>query len=415
MMLSKLFSRSYEGNLPKFFIYGALYQFMLYFPIWVIFLQEQRGLSLSQVTLVDVAFWFSTAIAELPTGIVADTIGRKVSLGISVLLTTFSVLLFAFAQSFVLLMVANSLWAVALTFDSGAGVALLYDSLKEIGQEERYPQVRARHQMVLMVSVAISTVLGGVVASWNMQATFVISAILMFISLFFVLGLKEPPYDPDPETGERVKFRQTIRLTHNAIRKSENLQMALLYRNILPLGAILVSITFFQPHARQIGIPIAMIGVLLFVLRMVRIFGASLVETANRKIGLWRLLWLAPVAALVGFLALGLINSWVGFVIFSLVGFTTAILNPLTETVVMRYVPGAVRATVLSVDMLIFRLFQTIIEPGLGLVAERRGLPYIFILMGVGTFVLIFAVMLRWRKVWEAQPTALAAEAQPGL
>lgn len=414
-MLSKLFSRSYEGNLPKFFIYGALYKFMLFLPVWVIFLQEQRGLSLSQVTLVDVAFWFSIAIAELPTGIVADTIGRKVSLVLCVLMTTFSVLLFSFAQSFLLLMVANSLWAIAMTFESGAGVALLYDSLKEIGQQANYPQVRARHQMVLMASGAASMVLGGVVASWNMQATFVIYAILIFLSLFFVLGLKEPPYDPDPETGERVKFRQTIRLTRNAIRISPNLQMALLYRNILPIGAVLVSVTFFQPHARQIGIPIAMIGVLLFALWMAQIFGASLVETADRKVGLWRLLWLAPAAALIGFLALGLINSWVGLVIFSLVGFTTAIINPLTETVVMQYVPGAVRATVLSVDMLIFRLFQTIIEPGLGLMAERKGLPFIFLLMGVGTFVLLYVVMLRWRKVWETQPIAVTAEVQPGL
>ena len=62
MMLSKLFSHSYAGNVPKYFIYGALYNFMLFFPVWVIFLQETRGLTLPQVTFVDVAFWLTTAL-----------------------------------------------------------------------------------------------------------------------------------------------------------------------------------------------------------------------------------------------------------------------------------------------------------------------------------------------------------------
>lgn len=408
MMLSKLFSHSYEGNVPKFIIFSALSEFLLVVPIWVIFLQEERGLTLTEVTFVDVAFWLTTALAELPTGIVADTVGRKQSLAIGVVLTTFSILLFGFARSFPLLMVANSLWAVAMTFESGAGVALLYDSLKEFGQEEQYASVRARHEMAMMVAIAASTLLGGVLGAWNMTATFVITAGLVFISLFFVLGLKEPPYDPDPDTGERVKFRQAIQITGSAIKKYPNLQMALLYRNILPLGAVLVTITFFQPHAREIGVPIAMIGVLLFFLRLIRIFGASLVDKADQKVGLWRLLWLAPAVALFGFLGIGLIPSWVGLSLFALVGFTTAILNPLTETVVMRYAPGAVRATVLSVDTLIFRLFQTFIEPGFGVLAERKGLPLSFIVMGVGTVVLIYAVMLRWRRVWEKPELAAA-------
>ena len=49
---------------------------MLFFPIWVIFLQEARGFSLTQVTLIDLAFWLTVAFGEIPTA-VADTWGRK--------------------------------------------------------------------------------------------------------------------------------------------------------------------------------------------------------------------------------------------------------------------------------------------------------------------------------------------------
>ena len=409
-MLTKLFTRSYEGNVPKYFIYGALNNFMLFFPVWVIFLQDVRGLTLAEVTFVDVAFWLTTALAELPTGIVADTLGRKQSLVIGVLLTTISLFLFAFVETFPLLMFANSLWAIAVTFNSGAGQALLYDSLREIGQEDRYAKIRARNDVVLLVSLAVSTIFGGVAASWwGLQMTFFVSTVLTFLSLFFVLGLKEPPYDPDPETGERVKFQQAIKITGNAIKKSPNLRMALLYRNTMPIGVVLISITFFQPHARAIGVPIAMIGVFLFIFRVFRIMGAALSEKADQQIGLWRLLWLAPLLGVAGVLGLGMVENWVGLIIFSVAGLTMALVNPLTEAVVMRYAPGAVRATVLSVDMLLLRFFQTFVEPGMGILAEQRGLPTMFIVVALGTLVLSYAVMLRWRSVWE-EPAAVPVQ-----
>lgn len=401
-MLSQMFTRSYEGNIPKYFIYSAMYNFMLFFPVWVIFLQEERGLSLPEVTFVDIAFWLTTALAELPTGIVADTVGRKQSMVICVLLTTFSLMMFATVENFVLLMVANSLWAIAMTFESGAGLAMLYDSLKEIGQEENYAKVRSRHQVVLLVSTAVGTILGGVVASWwGLQSTFYISNALIFLSLFFVLGMKEPPYDPDPETGERVKFKQAIKITGNAIKATPNLRMVLLYRNTLPIGVALISITFFQPHARAIGIPIAMVGVFLFIFRMFRIAGVSISGKAQNSLGLWRLLWLAPLLTVAGMLGLGWVENWAGLILFSVAGLTTALLHPLTEAVVMRYAPGAVRATVLSVDMLIFRFFQTFVEPGMGFLAERQGLPTMFVATGIGTLVLVYLILLLWRPVWE--------------
>jgi hypothetical protein len=41
-------------------------EFVLFFPIWVIFLQEARGFSLAQVTVLDLAFWLTVALGEIP-------------------------------------------------------------------------------------------------------------------------------------------------------------------------------------------------------------------------------------------------------------------------------------------------------------------------------------------------------------
>ena len=48
----------------------------------MIYLQRERGMSLSQAALVDVTFFVAAALAEIPTGVVADRFGRKLSMTI---------------------------------------------------------------------------------------------------------------------------------------------------------------------------------------------------------------------------------------------------------------------------------------------------------------------------------------------
>src|SRR5215217_943061 len=77
-----MMKRTYESNIPRYFVYTALkgFGFGLFAAIWVIYLQQQRGLSLSQAALIDVTFFVAAALGEVPTGVVADRYGRKPSL-----------------------------------------------------------------------------------------------------------------------------------------------------------------------------------------------------------------------------------------------------------------------------------------------------------------------------------------------
>ena len=189
---------SYESNIPKFFICQALYNFMLFLPVWVIFLQEKHGLSLTQVTLLDSAFWLTMVLTEVPTGAVADTLGRKQSQIIGMALTTGSILLFGLAPNYPLLLLANSLWAFAITFISGADMAFFYDTLRELDRETEYPKYRGWLSAVVLASIAISSALGGLLGEFNLGVTFLATAALTFLGLIFVLCLKEPTLAPDP-------------------------------------------------------------------------------------------------------------------------------------------------------------------------------------------------------------------------
>jgi MFS family permease len=397
--IKRFLTPSYQGNIFKFYVYRILYNFMPFLPVWVIFLQEKHDLSLTQITLIDTAFWLTMAATEIPTGAVADTLGRKLSQVIGMVMATGSVLMFTLAPSFLLLMVANSLWAVALTFVSGAELALFYDTFRALDREDSYPAHRGRLSAVVLTSIAVSSGLGGLIGQVSLIATFWVTLAVMLLATVFLLLLKEPPQELDPESGQKITYANTLRISWKAIRREPSLRWALLYSNLLPLMGAAVRITFIQPHVLAVGLPIAALGFVTMGLRAFQIMGSASSGRVVDKFGKWNWMALAAGITFAGLIALGGFNSLWGIFFFALSGFAVSATRPLVEGLILSRTPGAVRATILSVDSLIFRVMLAAVEPGVGVIADRYGLPTAFLLMGASFGVLILVVMLRWRRV----------------
>ncbi len=403
-LLRALTTRSLAGNIPKFFLYNMMYAFMLWLPIWVIFLQVDHGMSLTQVTLFDIAFWLTMAVSEVPTGAVADTIGRRPSLLIGLLLSAVSVILFALAPSFTILLIANSLWAIAITFISGADLAFFYDTLKALGRENEYKKLRGKLLTLTFASIAVSGALGGLIAETSLVLPFLIYLVFLALAFGSVFMLQEPPATPHPETGEKLSYRQTLQITFRTIRELPNLHYALLYSTLMPLGVFIVAIIFIQPYALEIGLPLAALGFLAFGLRGVDMFASANADRITTKVGEWNWLRIAPVFVVIGLIGIGIIPTLGGVFIFAIASFAAAVSRPLIEDLIQRQTHSSVRATILSVDSLIRTFFLALIEPILGITADARGLPFSFLVMAAGTALIVFILLLRWRPHWNEMP-----------
>ena len=343
-----------EGNIGKFFLYRLLFEFQMFVPIWVIFLQEEHGLSLTQVTFVDLAFWLTVALAEVPTGVIADTWGRKHSMGMAVVLMAIGVGLFALAPSLPLFILANIIWAIAFTCDSGAALAFFYDSLRAAGRAEEFIALRSRLQIVEHLAFAASSALGGIVATVSLGLPFLLYVALMLPALALVWGFEEPPREP-VSNGKTAGYLTIIRSAGHMIRTQPGLQYALLYSGLLPLAGFMVTIVFLQPHARALGLPLAGMGLLLGAWRLIRIAGAAISPWLVVRCGETLVLHMAPLLLVLGTLGLGLLHSLWGLALFGSVGFASAVATPVIENLILRQTPGSIRATILSVDSLVFR------------------------------------------------------------
>ncbi|OGO42564.1 MAG: hypothetical protein A2W36_00475 [Chloroflexi bacterium RBG_16_58_14] len=369
-------AQQYSRNIPLIFLSQVLYSLMLYAPTWVIFLQRNHGLSLLQVTLVDLAFWLTMAVTEVPTGVVADTFGRKTSVIIGLLLVMISALLFGLAPNFALLMLANMLWGLAVTFISGADLALFYDSLRELDRLSDYTRLRGLLSSAVLTATAAGNIVGGLVASVNLAVPFLVYAGVLVFAVLAMLWIKEPPREVNPDTGKAAGFLETLGIAWHAIRQNQLLFSAILYLSVLPLANTAIAITFIQPHLIAIGLPLAAFGLVSFAISLARIGGSAAAGTVEKRVGGTRYLRLAPLLVVLGLSGLaGLPGLW------SLLGlalslFVSVAARPIIERIILEHSPGLARATVLSIYNLIFRLLVSLLEPSAGLVGDSFGLSY---------------------------------------
>ena len=110
--------RAYKANIWKFYVQTFLLNFQLWYPIWIIYLQEERGLTLGQVTLVEVPHLLTVVVLQIPAAAIADRWGRRTTLALGALLSAVGVTLFGLADTYQLILFSYLVWGAAFALMS---------------------------------------------------------------------------------------------------------------------------------------------------------------------------------------------------------------------------------------------------------------------------------------------------------
>src|SRR4249920_282341 len=152
------------------------------------------GLSFFQVFLANAAYSFGTVLFEIPTGVVADTLGRRVSFLLSVSVLAVSTLLYVgLAQvdaGVVAFALASVVMALGFTFYSGAMEAWVVDALNATGYRGLLDRVFARGQQVTGAAMLVGTVGGGLLGQIDLSLPYLVRSVLLlavFVVAYFVM------------------------------------------------------------------------------------------------------------------------------------------------------------------------------------------------------------------------------------
>jgi len=194
--------------------------FILMFTINVVFFRE-NGLSVSQITILDVLWALAAFALEVPTGALADRWSRKYMLVLSSLFAAFGLSVYAISSTFWPFALATMLMAMRNTFSSGTSNALLYDSLKGMGKESNFEKILGRAKFLGTISVSLAGILGAYLASVNIRLPFVFSIFSSSLAALIALTFQEPKFHTS--TGEVKYFdhiKQSVKyfLTHPLLR-----------------------------------------------------------------------------------------------------------------------------------------------------------------------------------------------------
>lgn len=164
--------------------------FRLYGPVIILYFSRVAGsytLGMSVFAITQLA----SAVFEVPTGVFSDWIGRKRTLIIGAGAGTLSIICYALG-SYEWLVVGAIAEGFARALFSGNNNALLYDTLTQMGRPDEYQEYLGRVGSMFQVALAISAIIGSMIAFVSFSLVMWLSVIPQFLCLLLGLFMVEP-------------------------------------------------------------------------------------------------------------------------------------------------------------------------------------------------------------------------------
>ena len=372
-----MFKRTYKGNIPLL----AGLEFTSYFGItsfWILFF-IQNGLSLLQIGLLESIFHGTSLLCEIPSGMLADRFSYKTNLYLARLASIVSSILILFGQgSFWIYAIAMMVNALSYNFDSGTSTAFLYDSAVEAGQKDRYLQISSFLSGVAEVTRTLGTVVAGFFIHGALAWTYLIAIGFSFISIILIYFMKEPMAKRG--RNEVLTFK-TIVLQ---VRKEWQEKPVLFYwmMTYQLVGTLMCMFYFYyqQKISDLVGWQVSLVMLIGSGLNLIAIYVASQI---GKK---WNSNRVFPTLVALTGLSLLLVFSGTPFaflLVYLLTNTLYAVYQPIYFNDLQGYLPSSVRATMLSINSMLFSLSMIVIFPLTGWLIDRWGLVAVFLVLGL--------------------------------
>jgi MFS family permease len=343
------------------------------------------GLSITQAFAANAFFTAGMVLFEVPTGVVADTVGRRASylLGAATLFVS-TLLYLALWQThapFAAWALASALLGLGFTFFSGATEAWLVDGLTASGYAGTLESAFAKGQVATGAAMLAGTVAGGVLAQQtNLGVPYAVRAALL-VATFAVAwrAMHDVGFAPAPRTSVTAKMRDILGASlHHGLGNPP--VRWLMLAAPFSLGVSVYGFYAVQPYLLQLygdHDSYAIAGLAAALVAGTQMAGGALAPVVARTFRRRTSALLATTLATVVVLALtGLLPTFgVVLTTVALWGVLFSAAAPVRQAYLNGLIPSAQRATVLSSDNLLASAGGVVLQPALGRTADLWGYP----------------------------------------
>ena len=377
----------YSSNINKIIIIRFCRNFHLYIHAYALLLLA-RGLTLVQISLIESIVIGTIFLTEVPTGVLADRVGRKWSIFAATVLLMSAEFIFIFARSFEWYILVALLTGTGFAFASGAVEALVYDSLPPKNREEAMKRAMGRVNSWGQIAFVIAPIIGGLIIGDASVEKFIpaiaLTVVALLIGAIVCLTLREPAADSsETRTGSVTLLRDGVHLLrhHQRLRR-----LAMLVIFTTPITSSLVT-TLGPPYLTQNDAAPFMAGVVLSVGSLLAAFTQRYAYKLEEWLGQGRAIALLILLPGAMYWLLAAVAGPAATVLVMIVMYGVNDMKaPLFSAYQNAFIESKNRATVLSLINMFLNLFAAIAMPIFAAIAETS-LASAFIAMGAMIFV----------------------------
>lgn len=367
------------------YLYEALLSFRMIDAVWVIFLLD-RGYSLAQVGLAEGVMHMTSLICEIPTGMAADLFGRKRTLMLAGIAGMCSGILMGLDGWSGWIYVGMMFSALSYNLASGTQEALVYDSLLEAGRENRYRKVWSGINVTGRISRAAACALSPVAIAIGYRYTYGITALLCLGAAVLMIEVYEPVVTKEQrnrakyrlcETGERIRKHvlETLRFM-----RSHPRTMCKIFADAAISCPCYLILMYLQEHLVNCGWPKSLIGIPILLISVAGAAGSYL--SGRYSMTIRKTVLVCGLAGGIGTFLAG--SSMIPVVLLGACavqiseGFSFIVIS---ENVNRDFTSDQ-RATLVSVDSMMYSLLMVAASPVTGFLGSRYGAASPFYLLG---------------------------------
>jgi MFS family permease len=365
------------------------------------------GLSATAAFAANALFTAGMVLFEVPTGVVADTWGRRASYLLGSVTLAISTALYWLAWQmqapFWAWALTSALLGLGFTFFSGATEAWLVDALKFTGFKGNLESVFAKGQIVGGAAMLSGSVLGGLIAQWtNLGVPYLLRGLTLVVTFGVAfLYMRDWGFVPKPGKHPVREMGQVVRASVHYGLGSRPVRWMMLAAPFT-FGVGIYAFYAMQPYLLELygnEQAYSVAGLAAAIIAGAQIAGGLLAPRIRRLVGRRTTALITGLLVEVVLLALlGLTTAfWVAVGLLVLWGLAGAATLPIRMAYMNGLIPSEQRATVLSFDNLLGSSGGVVIQPALGKVADAASYATSY-LVGAGVTLAALPFMLLARR-----------------
>lgn len=389
--MDSLQARELQQNIRYIYAMAFFQSAMIVTAVFVPIMQR-HGLSMSEVLLTQSLFALVVAVLEVPSGYLADLWGRKNTIVLGSALNLLAFVWLVYSDSFGDFLAYEALMAIGISLNSGADLALLYDSQKALQAERQSDSLSRGNHISRLVAIegyagAVAAIAAGALAYLSLDWVLVSQCLVSAAALVLALALVEAPRRISV-SGHRDNLSRVFRaLQGNAI-------VAWTAMSIIVFGcAALFAFWVYQKYWELQQIPIHCFGYIWATHCILRGASAHWASAMESRWGIYRVLVLVAVLPIVGFIGMGALGGWIGLAFGLLCPVSRGLSMVIFYDALNSRVDAEFRATINSLVSLGTRALFILAGPLLGFLMDTQGVNNSLLILAV-VFIPLFTLVL---------------------